>query len=423
MSIIAIRRNLAPGAVFFRQRGQAVEYSLDRVNWELAFVLPADKRTISPSQWPAIDNLTIEQFITINESSFNGTLTVNNLAEVAVGNQLRRNLCTASNLLASAFVALLNGVKEESGDAETRFQGAGMALAGGALGLFVLLTPVGWIGAGVASLLGYIATGLGLGGTALAFIAEADNIPNLTADDAGLIACYLLKAAQATGADKASMRTALDASYPDLAALPAGVADAWKELWDISPSLYSAWLAGLTDLEASSCSCGGCDEIIPWDCTIVDNSGYKLLNGGLQTTPTTAPYTPTNYKYLAFTWQPPTSPSGLVESVELTFATTQYQKSSALNWGTTTVLGVTCIGIKNPPAASIGLPITTVAPIVLSNTVNQGGLQTFKFDFTTFTQDGAGLTEISVSHRTAYATNGVGADTIFIGGKVCYQGP
>lgn len=422
MSIIAIRRNLAPGAVFFRQRGQAVEYSLDRVNWELAFVLPADKRTISPSQWPAIDNLTIEQFITINESSFDGTLTVNNLADVAAGNQLRRNLCTASNLLASAFVALLNGVKEESGDAETRFLGAGTALAGGALGLFVLLTPVGWIGAGVAALLGVISAGLGVGGTALAFMAEADNIPNLTADDAGLIACYLLKAAQATGANKASMRTALDASYPDLAALPAGVADAWKELWDISPSLYSAWLAGLTDLEATSCSCGGCDEIIPWDCTIVNNSGYKLLNGGIQTTPTTAPYVPTNFKALALNWTPPIVPSGKVAYVEVTYATTLYQTPAGGNWGTNTIVGIDLFGV-NLTATSIGKQIGEVAPIVLTTSTRQGGLKTFRFDFSGVSQTGTGLSGMNINHRTAASTNGLGADTIFIGGKVCYQGP
>lgn len=422
MSIIAIRRNLAPGAVFFRQQGQAVEYSLDKTTWELAFILPAEKRTVSPTQWPAIDNLTIEQFITINESSFDGSLTVNNLADVAAGNQLRRNLCTASNLLAAAFVALLNGVKEESGDAETRFLGAGTALAGGALGLFVLLTPVGWIGAGIATLLGYFAAGLGVGGTALAFIAEADNIPDLTADDAALIACYLLKGAQATGADKASMRTALDASYPDLNALPAGVADAWKELWDISPSLYSAWLAGLTDLEATSCSCGGCDEIIPWECTINNQSGYKLLNGGIQSAPTTAAYTPTNYKYLSLSWTPPSVPSGLVDRVELTYATTQYQKSSALNWGTTGIVTVDLIGV-NVTATSQAKQITEVAPIVLSNTVNQGGLKTFVFDFSSVSQTGTGLTGMNLNHRLAYAVSGVGADTVFIGGKVCYQGP
>lgn len=39
--IVAVRRNLTPGAVFFRQQGRLVQYSLDGESWQDAFYLPA----------------------------------------------------------------------------------------------------------------------------------------------------------------------------------------------------------------------------------------------------------------------------------------------------------------------------------------------------------------------------------------------
>lgn len=45
MSIIAVRRNISPNAVFFRQRGLNIEYSLDKVIWEFAWKLTASTTT------------------------------------------------------------------------------------------------------------------------------------------------------------------------------------------------------------------------------------------------------------------------------------------------------------------------------------------------------------------------------------------
>jgi hypothetical protein len=115
-------------------------------------------------------------------------------------------------------------------------------------------------------------------------------------------------------------------------------------------------------------------------------------------------------------------PSGLVDRVELTYATTQYQKSSSLNWGTTGIVVVDLLGV-NATATTQAKQITEVAPIVLSNTVNQGGLKTFVFDFSGVAQTGTGLIGMNLNHRLAYAVSGVGADTVFIGGRVCYQAP
>lgn len=418
MSIIAIRRNLSPGAVFFRQTGQIVEYSLDRETWEIAFLLPSERRTVNPSQFDAIDALTIDQFLTVNNATYNNAITVTNINDIAANQgKLRRNLCTASTLLAAAFVHMVNQVKEETGDAETRFLGAGTALAGGALGLFVLLTPAGWIGAGIATLLGYIAAGLGVGGAAAAFVAEADNVPNLDQDDIELIVCYLLRAASASAADKAAMRGALSQTYSDLSALPAGVEDAWLELWDISPSLYSVWLAGLTDLEPSTCNCGGCAEIIPWDCTIESDTGYKILNGGIKT----IPVAPSIEKSLVFNFDIDTGAQ--VDGVVLNFVTTQYQKANTIGWA-----GVDCRCRIFGTNGALGyaekiIPVANISSGLVSANVYAGGIHTLTYDFSDITFTGGTTGSVRIAHKLASGVTGAGADTIFTGGTICYRAP
>lgn len=420
MSIIAIRRNLSPGAVFFRQRGNIVEYSLDRETWEIAFLLPSERRTVNPSQFEAIDAMTIEEFLTINNYTYNNAITVANIdAIAATQGQIRRNLCTASTLLAAAFVHMLNAVKEETGDAETRFLGAGSALAGGALGLFLLLTPAGWIGAGVASILGLISAGLGLGGAAAAFVAEADNVPNLEQDDMELILCYLLRAASASAADKDAMRDALSQTYDDLSPLPVGVEDAWVELWDISPTLYSVWLAGLTDLEASTCNCGGCVDIIPWECTVTAGAGYKTLEGFIKTTFDNSAYGG-NFKGMTITF-PNVEIGAQIDEIALNFVTTEYQKSSALGWSITPI--EITLGAAGGSPVTASKTITEVSPNIISTTRRAGGVQRFIFDLTASTLTGGSNGNLAIVKRTAYATAGIGADSIFTGGTICYRSP
>lgn len=418
--IIAVRRNLAPGAVFFRQIGQIVEYSLDRESWEIAFLLPSERRTVNPSQYAAIDAMTIDEFLSINNYTYNNAITVNNIDAIAASQgEIRRNLCTASTLLASAFVHMVNQVKEEQGDAQTRFLGAGAALAGGAIGLFLLLTPVGWIGAGVAALLGLIGAGLGVGGAAASFVAEADNVPDLDESDVELILCYLLRTANTSAADKTAMRNALSQTYVDLSPLPAGVEESWVELWDISPNLYSVWLAGLTDLEASTCNCGGCAEIIPWDCSVTPGAGYKTLQGYIKTTVDNTAYGG-NFKGMTITFDGLDN-GAQIDEITLNFVTTEYQKSSALGWSITPI--EILLGANAGASYTASKTITEVSPNIISTTRRAGGVQRFIFDTSASNLTGGSNGILTIVKRTAYATTGIGADSIFTGGTVCYRAP
>lgn len=428
--LVAVRRNLAPGAVFFRQVGQIVEYSLDQVTWRTAFVLPRTGLNVPDYVVNNIENLTLNEFLTTIQATFAGTFTTTDL-DTIVNNpatRLEQNLCAGAWTLAATFVSLVNYRLENDADAETALTGAGAAIAEGALELIrwkfktrFLESTLRWIGRAIS--------GARVTAGVTAWWESLDNVPDLTDCDLEGIACAIYQSLRAGGTvSRETVGQSLithdaigKAQACGTSNLNTALVEWFSEWIDEWPELWSAFLAGLTDQEFIGCSCGGCDDIIPWDCEIVNQSGYKLLNGGVQSAPTTAAYTPTNYKYLWLRWVPPVVPSGLVDRIELTYATTQYQKSSSLNWGTTTVLGVDCLGL-NPVSTGIGKQINEVAPVVLSNTVNQGGLKTFIFDFSAISQTGTGLTQISMSHRLAYAVSGVGADTVFIGGRVCYQG-
>lgn len=71
MSIIAIRRDLTAGAVFFRQRGQNVEYSLDNSQWYHAWRMTAGAS--SSSTFTATEyNTNIDAAVTVL-NAYNGT--------------------------------------------------------------------------------------------------------------------------------------------------------------------------------------------------------------------------------------------------------------------------------------------------------------------------------------------------------------
>lgn len=433
MSIIAIRRNLSPGAVFFRQTGNIVEYSLDNVTWRPGFVLPRDPGGLNIPEYVTnnIQNVTLNEFITNVQGVFQGTFTTPEL-ETVINNpatRIEQNLCAGANVLAATFVALVNYRLEDEADEQTGLIGAGADIAALALELVkfkfktkFLEQTLKWIN---RAIVGATATSV-----AATWYESLDGVADLTDCDLEAIACAIYQSLRGGGTiDKDTVAASLIVHDAIGMAQACGASNLntplveWFSGWiDEWPELWSNFLIGLTDGEFIGCSCGGCDDIIPWDCEIMNQSGYKLLNGGVQSAPTTAAYAPTNYKYLWLRWVPPVVPSGLVDKIELTYATTQYQKSSALNWGTTSILTVDCFGI-NPTSTGISKQITEVAPVVLSNTVNQGGLQTFMFDFSSIAQTGTGLTQISMSHRLAYGVSGVGADTVFIGGRVCYQAP
>lgn len=427
--IIAVRRNLSPGAVFFRQIGRVVEYSLDRVTWFYAFELPRGTgTTISQTVYNTFADKTIQEFIDFNANfySAHGSITTTNIDQIAAGaGRIERNLCSASKALAAAAATTINAVKEEQGDDELRWENARLKIAGG-----VASTAGGvavwakWIGPKWGGLIVLIGTAMAAVGEVTDYILAFDNVPDLLdADDVDTLACYIYRATQNNpNIGRDGLKFALNSmQLPDLPPLPQGTDEAFRWIMELSPELYSEFLAMTLDMDEIGCDCGGCELILPEEVTINNGSGYLLLTGGVKTTATNAPYGG-NYKALGLSWQSPSLSQ--VDRIELNYVTTQYLKSTAVNWGTTTIVGVDLIGTV-APAKSYTKQITEIAPVVISNTTNQGGIQKIVFDLTSEPApvNGAGLVSMNINHRVGYAVNGLGADTVFTGGRVCYRGP
>lgn len=70
--IIAVRRNLSPGAVFFRQNGTVLEYSLDNVTWSLAYDFGGIGGGVALSV--SADYVTAQNNVTNILNSYNGNV-------------------------------------------------------------------------------------------------------------------------------------------------------------------------------------------------------------------------------------------------------------------------------------------------------------------------------------------------------------
>lgn len=422
--LVAVRRNLTPGAVFFRQKGNIVEYSLDNVTWKIAFVLGTQKQTVSPSVLTLIDNMTVNEFIAFNNKQFINNITSNTLETVATQPAARidKNICQASQLLAAAFVAAANAAKQIEHENYWRDWAAGQGLAVGAIGiLLVMAGPLGWIaiGAGVTKILTVIGAGLAASASAGTwFETLRDDTPPLTDEDAALIACYIYRNTKQGTTGKAGIQNALLVNWADLPAIDNDIAVAFADMFDADPSLYSVWLAGLTDLDVVACECGGCAEIDPATCTVESNTGYMLLSGGLRSVPRAA----STEKALVFNF--PIEAGQQVDYITLNFTTTQYQKHSTIGWA-----GVDCrcrvFGQNLPLAyAEIIKPVADISPHAIDANTYAGGVQKLTYDFTGVTFSGGGTTgSVRVAHTLARGVVGMGADTIFTGGEICYRGP
>lgn len=264
--LIAVRRNLPAGAVFFRQTGAVVEYSFDNTNWRRGWVMQTvPTATIDPELYDLIANLDVDEFTASIANQITQSITVNNWFQYMTEpkTKLDGSLCAASKALAASAAHMINTVRESDGDAALRFQGAGAGLAGGALGLLVLISPAGWIAGGIATLLTAIGAALGLGGGIAQFVAEADNTPDIDAETLALMACKIYRAAKQQGANAATLRGALGVSHADLDPVDVNIVSAYEALWDTAPQLYSVYLAYLTEVESSTCVCGQCRVALP----------------------------------------------------------------------------------------------------------------------------------------------------------------
>lgn len=424
MSIIAIRRNLAPGAVFFRQLGNIVEYSLDRETWMAAFVLPSDAPTIPQNMIDAIEQMTLDEFKTLVQGNF-GQFTSAQIEQIAANpaTRIEQNLCAGAQMLAATFVAIVNYRLEDEADDETSLAGAGAQIAGLALEIikhkFKLKfaeKTIKWIN---AAIVGATATE-----AATVWYESLDNAADLTDCDIQGIACAIYKALKTSGVDKEAVAESLivhDAIGLANACGDSNLSSAlveWFTDWLFDwPELWSAFLMGLTDQEFIACECGGCEIILPTDCTIEGATGYLLLTGGIKT----IPKSPTAEKGLVFNF--PIEVGQQVDTVRLDFITTQYSKHSTIGW-VNVKLAVRIFGLVGVQTYSEKFKaVTELSPYLVDANTYAGAIQSVTFDFTDITFTGGTTGTIRVSHMLAQGVNGLGADTVFTGGEICYRGP
>lgn len=423
--LVAVRRNLTPGAVFFRQIGRVVEYSLDRVTWFYAFELPRGSgATISQEVYNSFENMTLQQFIDINTNIYSApsSITTLNIDQIAAGaGKIERNLCSASKALAAAAATLINLIIEEEGDAQMRADAAVSKIVGGGLGVGATVAwNAKWLLPKVAGFLGLMAAAIAITADVIEFVASLDNVPDiLTDEDIDVMACYIYRTTQVNpNVGREGLSLALSSQqFPELPLLPQGTATAFYDIMQLTPELYSEFLAMTLDVDTAICECGGCDDISPINCTIEGNTGYLLLSGGIKT----IPRAPTAEKGLVFNF--PIQSGQQIDTVTLNFVTTQYQKHSTIGW-INVKLAVRIFGLVGVQTyAEKFKPVTELSSTLVDANTYAGGVQSLTFDFTDVTFSAGTTGTIRVSHMLAQGVVGLGADTIFTGGRVCYRGP
>jgi hypothetical protein len=425
-SLVAVRRSLSPGAVFFRQVGNHVEYSLDSVKWMHAFTLPRSASPITNEVFETLIDNTIQEFIELNAGIYNSVnvITTVNIDQIAAqAGRIERNLCSAAKVLAAVSATLINEVKSQQGADEMRWDNARARLQSGmsnaAADIWEWAEPLGGLIGGLV-----VAVGVAMRNVAdvTDYILAFDDVPDLLdAEDIDVLACYIFRAAQANpniGFD--GLRLALNSlQLSDLPSLPSGTDTAFRYVMDTYPELYSHFLAMTLDMDTVSCNCGGCTQLIPWDASITQGEAYKLLNGTVKTTPDNTAYGG-NFKGMNLAFDN-LQVAAQIDKVVLNFVTTEYQKSSALGWSLTPIT-VQLGALSGAPASQLKT-ITEVSPTIISTTRRVGGVQRFEFDFSSVTLTGGSNGIITITKRTAYSSPGLGADSVFTGGIVCYRTP
>lgn len=418
--IIAVRRNLSPGAVFFRQTGRVVEYSLDSVTWKQAFILPRGTEPVMPPDViEYLEDKTIQNFIDFHYSQYINNISINNLTELLASPQTRieRNICAASQALAIAAATVINAIKEEEGDAKSRFDAAATKIiAAGISGAAPIAAFTRKLPPKVAIILEVIAIGMFAAADAIDYIASFDNIPDLLdSDDTAVIACYIYRSVRnSPNIGKSGLQLALSSQqFPDLPPLPQGTATAYYDIWEFTPDLYTTYLAALLDMDEERCECGGCYVLNPLNGEIVAGSGYPLLSGGVRTTPTRAPYGG-NYKKLAMHFSdilPEPYINNQVDKVTLNFITTQYGQLGGQAYTLRVTIGGPGSQFFNRDILLSALPPAGVQVGIVA-------------DFSTVTLAN-GVSYVSFDHRTNYVepTLDPNRETVFTGGEICLRGP
>lgn len=404
--LVAVRRNLTPGAVFFRQTGQIVEYSLDKVIWQLAFALPSCERTLSEPELNYYIDKTINEFIVDYGNQFITNITVNELVDLSTRptpSRLTRNLCAASKALAATFAAMVNVHLEDENDGQLDLISSGLAFAATALeiaarvfGKFIGEIAVKWIN---RAFLGNLA-----GSAAAGWWADLENVPDLNDCDIREIACAIYRTVTEVGADRESAASALIMNF-DFDACPDGNMNTalaeWFSVWiETWPELWTSFLSGLTDAEVVSCrDCGGCYDVNLHD--EVTHNGIYIWNAGVRSERLSTAYEPSNWKYLEVIHNIPEATANTqVDKVTITWTQNGYGVQTGLTWGSNWYIACQIAGPNNQNAfRSLNPPVPTYA----QNTV--------EFDFSTDTL-AFGVDKITTTIRIVYASTAQGKQSL-----------
>jgi hypothetical protein len=410
-----------------------VEYSLDQVTWHIAFVLPKSGSVTPQSVLNVIQDMTLNEYNSFITQQYNGTVNLTNINAVleSGASRIERNFCSAAKVLASIFVRLVNDAKQAEHENYWRDQAAGAGFAAGVIGLFLVIAsgPVGWVAAGSALFFKIALAGAAVGaaaGAATLFETMKDDMPDLSPEDAALIACYIYRNTQGGTTGRTGIQMALYANYADLPPIDSSIAAGFASMFANIPELYSHWLTMLTDAEVVPCECGGCIVLDGAELTPVTAGNanaptcFPLLTGGMRSTPTRAPYVPTNFKYLSALYTlPEPYINNQVDSLRANFITTKYGVQSGLSWGSHWVLAMSISG-PFAQGATYYLDMTGI------NALGGAGVRAFGADFTNVTL-AHGVSAVSFSMRTNYASSNpsddINCDTVLTHVEICLRGP
>lgn len=388
--IIAVRRNLSPGAVFYMQMGANVYYSLDRVNWSLAWTFP-DFPAPSSS---VTDNSTVTNVMQMEINSYvaNYPAAVLSGAFPAGTPQLMRNLCQASLAAAVIFLTWLDAVNEDRYDENLGALANFQSIIAGAAGVIALLAAPFTGGGSLALYAGIMGAGFAMGSSVSTAVSDLDNVTDqLTEENLEHIACAIRDSMQVTGAGRTAFKNALFGH----SVISEQAATAFSSLADALPQMYSTFLTMVTEVPSDACVCDGCYRLLPSESAFTNGNlqhGERIVTRTHRTS-----YLPSNYKYLKVDW---TVPLCQVDSVELEFQSSGHATQSGLTWSE----WFFACAVSGPFSQSytFTLPVSSMI-------YNAHHTRTFDFSGVTLAH---GVDTISFTYRTCYASTGSGQQSL-----------
>ena len=389
--IVAVRRNLTPGAVFYTQIGREVYSSLDRVNWTLAWTFP-DGPQVSEG---VSDSTTVTNVYSIEQNSYPLNLTVNNVTNgdwPVSTSQLDRNLCGASLAATAVFLGWLDAANEGKHDGFLSDLGivanTGAVITGAAAFILGFFTGGGaWV-----AWLGGMSVGFAGSSAITDWVATADNVEDLkTEENIKAIACAVREAMLVPGAGRTAFKNALYGAD----GITQNAAAAWEQLVDMLPNFYTTFLTMVTEAPSSACICDGCYDLPMIDAA--STNGILMRGNRMVSKINRHSYLPSNWKFLSIAWDIPLCQ---VDKVEFELLVNTHVTQSGLTWGTHYFMIVAISGPFSQSSTQTLIPPAWTAG---------HSIRTFDFSGVTLAH---GVNRISVDYRVVYASTAGGQNSL-----------